>query len=200
MVKTLETNASYEPCKRSLNWLKLKKDYMEGMTDSVDLVPVGAWFGKGKRTGTFGAYLMACFEADDEEFQAITKVGTGFSDEFLAEATKFFKDNEYVREKPPMNVVPPTSLVPDVWLEPAQVWEVKAADLSISPAYRAAVGHVDPAKGIALRFPRFLRIRDDKNPEHATNSEQIAQMYRDQGNVGSGGAGGGHVSDDDMLY
>merc|ERR1712151_1323702 len=80
MLKTLVDNAAYMPSKRSLNWLKLKKDYIDGMGDSLDVVPIGAFYGKGKRHGACGAFLLAIYTAEDEEYQTICKAGTGFSD------------------------------------------------------------------------------------------------------------------------
>jgi DNA ligase-1 len=192
MVKTMVD--IYEPSRRSLNWLKLKKDYLDGVGDSFDLVPLGAYFGRGKRTGVYGAYLLACYNEDTEEFQSVCKIGTGFSDEDLQSLSASLNEHKLDGGKSSQYVVADT-LEPDVWFDAVQVWEIKAADLSKSSTHRGAVGKLEEGRGIGLRFPRFERIRDDKRPDQATNSEQVLEMYYNQDSVK--GQKGGEYYDDD---
>lgn len=176
IVKTLKD--TYEPSKRSSHWLKLKKDYMEGVGDTFDVVPLGAFYGKGKRTGVFGAYLLGIYDPDTETYQTISKLGTGFSEEQLQQLADSMRP--HIIPQPRNYYRWSDQLVPDVWFDTVAVWEVKAADLSISPVHQAAMGLVDPEKGISIRFPRLIRVRDDKSPEDATSATQVAEMFRNQ--------------------
>ncbi|PON89598.1 DNA ligase, ATP-dependent [Trema orientale] len=155
IIKTLNKDATYEPCKRSLNWLKLKKDYLNSIGDSLDLVPIAAFYGCGNRKGT------------------------GFSTAMLKERSASLRSKVIPRPRSYYRYA--GTKTPDVWFDqPTEVWEVKASDLTISVVHCAAIDIIDPHKGISLRNPRFVRVRTDKKPEEASSSEQVAEMYISQ--------------------
>ncbi|EAA58044.1 hypothetical protein AN6069.2 [Aspergillus nidulans FGSC A4] len=205
MVKMLDTEESgYEPSKRSRNWLKVKKDYLAGVGDSLDLLVLGAYYGRGKRTSVYGAFLLAAYNSNSQTYETICNIGTGFSEAMLDELHTTLSPLVIDRPKPfySHSTVPKDQ--PDVWLEPRYVWEVKTADLTLSPRYKAAADEFvgttgGGGKGVSLRFPRFIKVRDDKKPEQATTTRAVAEMYRKQEAVAKEGSGKGGV-DDDFEY
>lgn len=174
MIKQLEEGSTYLPSQRSNSWIKLKKDYIDNGGDSFDLVVIGAYYGKGKRTGVYGGFLLASYNDAEGVFETVCKIGTGFPDDVLS---KFYEElNNYVVEFP-KDIRYKDQTRPDVWIKPKLVWEVKAAGVSSSPVYCSGMDR--ESKGLSLRFPRFIKERDDKGPEDCTTSDQIYFMYKE---------------------
>jgi DNA ligase 1 len=180
--------------------VQIKKDYLSGIGDSLDLVVLGGYFGKGKRTSWYGAFLLACYNPSSDTYETVCNIGTGFSEQVLGELHTQLSEIVIDRPKPFYSHSSGGQHQPDVWFEPRYVWEVKAADLTLSSRYKAGFHEgVDPSgeKGISLRFPRFIKVRDDKKPDMATTSRQVAEMYRKQESVTKSK---GPAVDDDFEY
>ncbi|KAL4110101.1 hypothetical protein PRIC1_001794 [Phytophthora ramorum] len=211
MIKALDDEASeYKAGRRSYSWMKLKHDYLSDepttskqkptaaktngngtfLADTLDLVPIGAFYGKGRRAGVFGSFLMATYNSTSGKFETIGKVGTGFTDAQLSEVAarlqkQVLPETDEVPEQYQSHAI--RSRHPDVWISPEEVWEIKATQLTESPSYtcgtEAATGGDSAAaarKGLALRFPRFVRYRPDKKPLQATESEQVVELFQQQ--------------------
>ena len=128
MIKDLDS--VYTCSRRSWEWVKLKKDYINGLGDTLDLVPIGAFYGVGKRTGMYGSYLLAAYNSDMEQYETLCKIGTGFSDQVLKAAHEYFKDKASPKCPTEYRISAQMQKV-DVWFEPAVVWEVKGADFQV---------------------------------------------------------------------
>eukprot|EP00257_Ricinus_communis_P020858 XP_015580202.1 DNA ligase 6 [Ricinus communis] len=177
MVKTLDDHAEYSPSKRTDTWLKVKRDYVEELNNSLDLVPIGAWHGNGRKAGWYSPFLMACYNPETEEFQSVCRVMSGFSDAFYTEMKEYFSGDRILLKKPHYYR---TAEVPDKWFSPEVVWEIRGAEFTVSPVHQAAVGLVHPSRGISMRFPRFIRSVTDRNAEECSTAEDIADMFNSQ--------------------
>lgn len=167
----------YKAGNRGFDWIKFKTDYTEDLVDSMDLVVIGAFYGRGRRAGWYGALLMAAHDPDTGRYASVCKLGTGFDDATLTGLKERFKDHESPER--PADVE--SDMTPDVWLHPAIVMEVEAAELTLSPTHRAGWGSIKEGAGLAARFPRFTgRWRDDKAPEQATAVSELIGMYKQQ--------------------
>ncbi len=175
MLKQL--NSKYRAGAREFLWMKLKKEYDNTLGDSFDLTVIGALLGKGKRTGYYGALLLAAYDKNSDNFQSICKVGTGFSDRDLELIYNELKN--YVIETKPYNVN--SNLKMDIWFTPKLVLEIIASEITLSPSHAAAYGLIQKNFGVALRFPKYSgRIRFDKKPEDSTNTSELIQLFNRQ--------------------
>ncbi len=175
MCKSLSPAAGYQAGARGWLWIKLKRDYRTELSDTVDLVIVGAFAGRGRRRGLYGALLLAAYDPVADVYRTVTKCGTGFSDAELAALPGRLAP--LARAERPAWV--DARQEPDVWFEPGLVLEILSAELTLSPTYTAGWGRIKDDAGLAMRFPRFTgRWRDDKAAQDATTTEELVGLYR----------------------
>jgi DNA ligase 1 len=173
--KATGPDAVYRAGARGWLWIKLKRDYRTELADTIDLVVVGAYAGRGRRRGTYGAVLLAAYDPGMEVYQTVGRCGTGFSDAELAALPARLAP--LTRPQRPARV--DSRVLADVWFEPSLVIEVLSAELTLSPNHTAGWGELKDDAGLSMRFPRFTgRWRDDKEPQDATTTQQLVELYR----------------------
>jgi len=175
--KSVNEDSVYQAGARGWLWIKYKRDYKSEMTDTADLVVVGAFHGRGKRAGTYGALLLAAYDPDEDVFKTVTKCGTGFTDEDLKKLPKTMEKYRIPHRHP--RVI--STIEADVWFEPTVVIETIGAEITLSPIHTCAMGVIRKDSGLAIRFPRFTgNYRLDKSAEDATTVPEVVEMYRNQ--------------------
>ena len=179
MLKMLDR--PYQAGSRGSHWLKLKREYRNELGDSLDLVVIGGFFGKGRRTGSYGTLLLATYNEDEDVFPSICKVGTGFSDESLDQLYQILHPKVSIKKNP--RII--SEMEADVWFEPELVIEVVASEITISPIHKTAWDGIRRDSGLALRFPKFTgKIRVEKTVEDASTDEEVVALYKMQKKVG----------------
>ncbi|HDO21200.1 MAG TPA: ATP-dependent DNA ligase, partial [Candidatus Bathyarchaeota archaeon] len=175
--KSINLDSTYQAGARGWLWIKYKREYKSEMTDTVDLVVVGAFWGRGRRAGTYGALLMAAYDEETDTFKTICKVGSGFTDEDLKKLPEILKSYEMEHIHPRVD----SKMEADVWFTPRLVLEIIGAEITLSPLHTCGLNKIKEGVGLAIRFPRFTgKIRDDKKPEDATTVKEIIEMYKGQ--------------------
>ena len=188
--------STYEPDKRLESWLKVKKDY-NAAADTLDLIPIAAWHGSGRKSKWWSPILLAARNPETGQLIAVTKCISGFTDAFyIANRAKYDPATE-------SNVISRPSYVdypghPDVWFEPQEVWEIAFADITMSPVYKAAIGLVSDERGLSTRFPRFLKVREDKSIDEATSEQELADLWWKQMSKTPGEDGKGPDGDEEL--
>jgi DNA ligase-1 len=176
--------ATYEPDKRLESWLKVKKDYHSSF-DTLDLIPVAGWHGQGRKAKWWSPILLAVRNEDSGSLEVVCKCMSGFTDAFYKANKEFYDDGAETGEPKNTKAQQPGFIEysgphPDVWFEPQEVWEMAFADITLSPTYTAAIGLVSDERGLSLRFPRFLKKREDKSIEEASTNEFLAGLWKKQ--------------------
>ncbi|MEM1545260.1 MAG: ATP-dependent DNA ligase [Candidatus Methanomethylicia archaeon] len=179
MCKSIQNDSVYQAGARGYLWIKYKRSYKGELADTLDLVAIGAFYGKGKRAGSYGALLMAAYDEEKDEFYSICKLGSGFTDEDLQKLPEIFKPYIIPHRHARVN----TNMEADVWFIPKLVLEVKADEITLSPLHTCGYGIIKKDAGLALRFPRLVSFRADKSPEQATTIKEVIEMYYSQRKV-----------------
>lgn len=172
-----ELLATYTPDQRLESWLKVKKDYDAG-ADSLDLVPIGAWHGSGRKASWWSPILLALRDPETGVLQAVCKCISGFTDQFYKDMKVKYAEDAETTFTGPCPEMYDSPLMPDIWFHPGEVWEIRGADITLSPVYRAGLGLASEERGFSIRFPRFMKVREDKSIEEASSTEDIAYMVR----------------------
>ena len=179
MLKSLE--GQYRAGMRGSNWLKLKREYRNELGDSLDLVVIGAFFGRGRRTGRYGTLLVATYNDENDTFSSICKVGTGFTDENLDQLYQILSNKVTLKKNQKIN----SEMESDVWFDPELVIEVVASEITLSPIHKTATNIIRKGSGLALRFPKFTgKIRIEKSAEDASTDREIVALYQGQIKIG----------------
>ncbi|MFW9874902.1 MAG: ATP-dependent DNA ligase [Candidatus Thorarchaeota archaeon] len=168
MAKSIQEDSIYQAGNRGYKWLKLKS--LEGgkLKDTIDVVLIGAFYGKGRRTGVLGTYIGAVYDPEIDKFVAFTRFFSGLTDELSESLT--IDMEKYTIEKKSNDVICEDK--PDIWLQPEVVMEITGDEITISEKFITL--------GYSMRFPVYLRLRPDKGPKDITTVQEIRELYETQ--------------------